>query len=316
VIELDDLVRFVQHPVKAFLRQRLGVAVGEWDDELDDALPVELDGLARWTIGDRLLAARLAGSSLDECRRAERARNTLPPGALADPVLDRVQPNVEQLVAAVAAELPAGVEPAFADVSVELPDGRVVVGSIPGVRGEVVATATFSSVSPKFRLSAWVRLLALAATDPARRVQAVTIGRARRGARRGCTLTVSRLRLVDAGALRRLAALVDLHARGLREALPLYCKTSAAYAAAAAAAGNPRAAADKEWTTGFGASFPNEDSDPEHRLVLGGIGTLDELLAEAPRPDERWAADEPTRLGQYARRLWDDLLASEDLQDR
>jgi exodeoxyribonuclease V gamma subunit len=161
-----------------------------------------------------------------------------------------------------------------------------------------------------------VHLLALEATHPARRLEAITIGRSRRGARRGCSVTVSRLRLTDAGALPRLAALVDLHDRGLREALPLYCKTSAAFAAAVAADANPRTAAESDWTTGFGASFSNEDSEPEHRLVHGGVATLDVLLAEPPRPDERWAADEPTRLGQYARRLWDDLLANEDLQDR
>jgi exodeoxyribonuclease V gamma subunit len=316
VIELDSLVRFVQHPVRAFLRQRLGVAIGEWDDELDDALPVELDGLERWTVGDRLLAARLAGSSMDDCRRAERARNSLPPGALAEPVLDRLAPDVERLVTAAGAELPSGAGPSFADVRAELPDGRLVVGSVAGVRGDVVATATFSSVSPKYRLTAWVRLLALAATDPARRFEAVTIGRARRGARRGCTITVSRLRLADAGALPRLAALVDLHDRGLREALPLYCKTSAAYAEAVAADANARAAVEREWTTGYGSSFANEDGDPEHRLVLGGTATVDDLLDELPRDDERWAAGEPRRLGQYARRLWDDLLANEDLQDR
>ena len=37
LIELDDLVQFVQHPTKAFLRQRLGISLSEVDDELDDA---------------------------------------------------------------------------------------------------------------------------------------------------------------------------------------------------------------------------------------------------------------------------------------
>ena len=50
-VELDDLVRFVEHPVRAFLRQRLGISVGDYSDEVGDALPVELDALERWGVG-------------------------------------------------------------------------------------------------------------------------------------------------------------------------------------------------------------------------------------------------------------------------
>ena len=46
-LELADLVRFVEHPARAFLRQRLGISVGDYSDEVGDALPVELDALER-----------------------------------------------------------------------------------------------------------------------------------------------------------------------------------------------------------------------------------------------------------------------------
>src|SRR5918999_2446588 len=55
LIALADVVRFVERPVRAFLRQRLGISVAEYDDEVEDALPVELDGLGRWSVGQRLL---------------------------------------------------------------------------------------------------------------------------------------------------------------------------------------------------------------------------------------------------------------------
>ena len=48
VVELDDLDRFLRHPVRAFLRQRLGIRLGLDVADVDDALPVELDGLERW----------------------------------------------------------------------------------------------------------------------------------------------------------------------------------------------------------------------------------------------------------------------------
>src|SRR4029450_6841478 len=61
VVELDDLVRFVQHPVRAFLRQRLGLTLGDWSTEIDDALPVALDSLEEWGVGQRMLDAYLEG---------------------------------------------------------------------------------------------------------------------------------------------------------------------------------------------------------------------------------------------------------------
>src|SRR5690606_4708003 len=60
ILELEDLVRFVQHPVRAFLRQRLGIAVNGDEEEPSDSLPIELDNLERWGVGQRLLDAQLA----------------------------------------------------------------------------------------------------------------------------------------------------------------------------------------------------------------------------------------------------------------
>ncbi len=80
LVELDDLVRFAEHPVRAFLRQRLGVMLGDFSDEVADALTVELDALEQWHVGRRLLEGRLAGATVEACVRAEVARGLLPPG--------------------------------------------------------------------------------------------------------------------------------------------------------------------------------------------------------------------------------------------
>jgi exodeoxyribonuclease V gamma subunit len=53
--------------------------------------------------------------------------------------------------------------------------------------------------------------------------------------------------------------------------------------------------------------------------VLGGVRTLDELLEEPPRPDEEgdgWDVTETTRFGRCARRMWDGLLAHEEIELR
>ena len=83
---------FARRPVRAFLRQRLGFGVGTYADEVADALPVELDKLEEWQIGQRMLDARLAGATADAAADAERARGELPPGKLCEPVIAQIQP--------------------------------------------------------------------------------------------------------------------------------------------------------------------------------------------------------------------------------
>ncbi len=98
VVELADLVRFVEHPVRAFMRQRLGISLYSAADEIEDELSVELDGLQRWGVGQRLLEARLRGIEARTAILAEIARGTLPPGVLGKPVIDDVSPIVAGIV--------------------------------------------------------------------------------------------------------------------------------------------------------------------------------------------------------------------------
>jgi ketol-acid reductoisomerase len=118
VIEVDDLVRFVERPVRAFLRRRLGISVGVYDEDVVDALPIELDGLAQWGVGQRILDARLAGAEPRAALLAEIARGTLPPGVLGKPVVERVAPVVEEILAHASTEPSTSV-----DVRVALRDG-------------------------------------------------------------------------------------------------------------------------------------------------------------------------------------------------
>jgi exodeoxyribonuclease V gamma subunit len=310
LVELADLVGFVERPVRAFLRRRLGVRLRDVADDVEDSLPVELDGLGKWGVGQRLLEARLAGVEPRQAVLAEIARGTLPPGQLGKPLIDRVQPTVEQIVA----HVPAG-DVGSVDVRVALPGGRTLSGTVPGVAGDVLRTVTYSRVNARHRLAAWVRLLALTAAYPERRFEALTVGRAPVGS--DASVTIATVRALDDGALDHLAVILDLYERGMREPAPLAGLASAAYAIAARAGGDAVAAGRAAWESSH--VVDGEDREPEHQLVLGGVRPFADLLVAAPRADEHgpwWDPHETRRFGRWARRLWDGLLQSERLEER
>jgi exodeoxyribonuclease V gamma subunit len=295
-LAVEDLIRFVRHPVGAFLRTRLNVSTADFNEDVRDALPVELDDLEKWQVADRLLTARLNGVPFEDARRAELARGALPPGQLGEPIVEKVRAMVNAIAAQateVREPLPA---PASVDIRLTLPGGRVLGGTVPGVCGDVLCTVTYSKIRAAQRLVAWVQLLCLSAAYPERAFTAVTIGR--RDAR-GDQGWIQRLPALGGGAaLEHLLALIDLYDRAMLAPLPMAQKTSAAHAQAAFAGGNPDAQAEREWTTGFGARFDNEDRDPAHVLAFGGVLPFDDLLR-----DPGFAA--------CAQQLWTPLLEAE-----
>jgi exodeoxyribonuclease V gamma subunit len=302
-IELDDLVRFVEHPVKAFLRQRLGVRVSDLPAEPADELTIEPDGLAKYAIGARLLRAQLSGASAGDALAAERARGQLPPaGALQEQVLLEVEPAVDAILARARAELAPG-PAASRDVQV-LVDGRRLAGTVVGVAGDTVQAVSYATLKPRHRLAAWVRLLALvAAGEPVRR--AVTVGKRSSGAALAA-IVVPEDRDPRAWAVAQLAVLIDLRLRGLREPLPLGAEAAAAYAAALGRGPAPaRQAAQDAWTSSFGSG--GEDRQPEHLLAFGGPLAFERLWTWAPpaADEAAWAPGVPSRFAALATRLWE-----------
>jgi len=323
-VQLASLVRFLEHPVKAFLRERLGFYSDDFAEQLSDALPVELGPLERWALGDRLLETRLAGASSERALAAERGRGLLPPGPLGDAALAEVDAVVEALVA-VLEGLPDAKAPAAAiEVNVALPNGFSLVGTVPGAHRGTILRCTYSKLRPKHRLRAWAQFLALSAAHPELFPSAVTIGQGEGSTASRPRVTVSTLGPLQSGeadirarAVELLQVLVDLYRRGMREPLPIYCATSAAWAAAASPGSTqvPHEAARGRWASNW-EEFPGEDADAEHIAVLGPDFPFEELVQWLPRPDEEgqgWAMDEPTRLGRLAMRLWSPLLSHEHL---
>jgi exodeoxyribonuclease V gamma subunit len=301
-ISLDDLIRFLQHPVRGFLRQRLEISTAAGDDDPVDALPVELDGLQNWAIGDRVLQNCLAGISTATAARLEYLRGELPPGPLGQQTMRDIGSRVDALLQACDTERQ---EPAASiDVAIPLDGGRVLSGTVSGVRGSTILAVTYSTLASKHRITAWVRYLAaLASTDEAH-WQAVTVGRRRNDANRSILHGVS-----PELARQFLALLVQIRDAGLREPLPLALETSATYAERrrAASVADSLPAACKRWEADL---FRPERDEPEHALAFGAKLPFDALTTARPASGEEFP-DETTRFGVLARLVWAPLLAVE-----
>jgi exodeoxyribonuclease V gamma subunit len=224
-VPLKDLVDFVIHPAKAFLRQRFGITLEDWDVEVRDDMPVELDGLQEWNIGDRMLAAALAGVPNDSFKNAEWRRSTLPPGRIGMQTYNRIAETVNALSAAAVNFLVAS--PDLRDVDIDLGGGRRLLGTITGVHGQDLTRVSYSSVKTKHRLDAWVQLLALAVAYPDEEWQAVTIGK--RKVDEGYEAQVRKLRPPQ-NAREILLDLVRLRDDGLRRPLHIAPEASETFA--------------------------------------------------------------------------------------
>lgn len=299
-VTLPDLVAFLAHPVKAFLRQRLDVSVLSEDDPVADDVPIELNALEKWGVGDRILRDALAGADPGEAVQAEYRRGLVPPGQLGRRLLDEIRAAVGPLVLNTAG-LRHG-RSRSVDVDIVLPDGRRLVGSVDDVYQERLVTVTYSSLAAKHRLRSWVELLALATAHPETPWEAHAIGKHKAG---GTHAHIKPVGDAAAGVLADLVALRDL---GLREPLPLPLKTSLAYAETSARQPHATAVelARKKWNPRDfrGTTIPGERDDAHHVVIWGQGAELEALLD---------TDDQTSRFASLAHRLWDPLLAAAEV---
>ncbi len=304
-VALADLRSFLTHPVRGFLRQRLDVSVPAEHDKVDDALPVEVDSLQAFAVGDRVLRAVIAGAEPSGVLLAEQLRGDLPPLRLGEQQLSEITGRCQAMLTASHDVRQA--EPHSYDVTVDLGGGRRLTGVVPDVRGHKVARISYSNLGAKHRLEAWVDLLALSAGFPDQMWRSDVFGWHGRTKRAQHALVGP----LDHSCVDLLRDLVDLYDRGLREPLPMPLKTGLAYAEAVHGHRDGGRAAFYAWATNDSSPVPGEQDDASHVRVYGRKATL-RCLEQPVRDDERWS-NEQHRLGQLALRLWEPLLDREQV---
>jgi exodeoxyribonuclease V gamma subunit len=208
----------------------------------------------------------------------------LPPGALADEDLSEITATTDAILALAAGH---GAKPGVGEtlgITLDLDDGRTIVGAVSGVRGRVATALRYSRLGAKHRLEAWVHLLATTLAHPDRDLRVVTAGRRQRG-RDGASVSVLGGVTVEAARehLHRLVALCD---RGSREPLPLPCDTALACLESILHNKPPDAYATTRWEATPRRSW-SENADDYHVLAFGRGVPFTEL--------ERWRVGDDER---------------------
>jgi exodeoxyribonuclease V gamma subunit len=298
-VALADLLAFFRDPVKGFFRA-LDLTLPWEVDGVSDVMPVEIDNLEKWSVGDRMLRDMLAGIHPDAALQAEWRRGVLPPGRLGWRTATEIRDIARSL--AISAHPHRQVSPQAFDVDVDLGGGRRLTGTVPGVYAYRLVSVSYSRLDAKQLLTAWVQLLALSANDDDHNWTGLAIGRPRSGN----TPATRLFGPVGPDARALLADLVSVYDAGRREPLPLPLKTSFAWCQARRTNDDPMIAAGRRWRP---ANYDGENSDHAHVRVWGPNAPL-KVLLEATRPDEE-RPGEPTRLGAYAARVWEPMLRFE-----
>lgn len=294
-VELADLLRFFKHPVEGFFRE-LDYTLPWEVDGIEDAMPVEIDALQQWSIGDRLVGELMRGTDLEVATMAERLRGTLPPGVLGERRAQKLSDEAAQL--AMAALRYQSKTVTAHDVDVDLGGGRRLTGTVAPVYSRGIVSVTYSRLAPKHILQAWISLVALGAAG--HDYAAACIGRGERGEIK------ARVFGLPPDPVAVLNSLVTIFDAGRREPLPLPLKASCAWAEKRNSSRDPVAYARHKWEDGIA---PERD-DRAYVRMWGPDSKFAVLLEDSPRPAER-VDGEQTRLGALALRLWLPVLDAE-----
>ncbi len=273
-VEVARLGRFFEHPVRSFLQDRLGLYLRDEAPKLEDREPLDLDGLASWNLGDRLLAQTLAGVDPEHAKVLLRAEGLLPLGSPGDLEAEKAALDAGDLAAAVR-ELQRGDALAPIEVNLRL-GGWQVVGELGDLWPSGRVVFRFSRVPHACELSFWVHHLVLNCVggDETPRTSFLVA----RGADAKRIVVLELPPVPDAEA--RLVDLLALYELGGSLPLPLFPKASRAQADFGHEKGwalDPAPVAVTAWENPW--RIPPEKNDPYLRQAFRDVEVLAPGLA-------------------------------------
>ncbi len=107
-IELNNLIKFFNHPTAFLLRQRLGIELQRSTEAFNSNEPFEVSGLERYSLNQTLIEKGLQGINLQEYKTIVKASGQLPHGQVGDYVYNKIIDEVKPFIQRVNQELQQG----------------------------------------------------------------------------------------------------------------------------------------------------------------------------------------------------------------
>jgi exodeoxyribonuclease V gamma subunit len=217
-----ELCLFLENPSKAFLRNRLGMNLWEEDGPPEDCEPLDLSGLKKYVLKDRMLGIELEMERDVELYDLEKAEGSLPPGNIGKVWFNEAKREVDKFVDLWGEQLKG--EKSEPEAFDELVDGVRLRGELgPFVDGRqlLYRCVEKSKLKGKDRLRAWVRHIFACAFSESDQVETRFFFLANK--------FISFSPLGREVALAHLKEFIGLYRSGMREALPFFPNSSHAY---------------------------------------------------------------------------------------
>ena len=217
-VNLSEFIKFFIDPAAALVAT-VGIPKAEYRIELETELPVEVDPLQRWKIGDQLVRSLLSGKTTEESRNELLLTGLLPVGVSGERYLRSVSDEPGGLLAQAesialrVASLTQTNSPHTETIELHL-GKHTVVGDLR-FHGNQLVQYGFGGIRSKHLLESWIRLLcAVAAGHP----------------EASAAILKSRSKYLSAPtpgqAQEILAGLLQLRESGLRQVLPFPAQIS------------------------------------------------------------------------------------------
>lgn len=268
-VSLAQLISFFRNPCRYLLRQRLGIAFADEQEELSQHEPFVAGREERSQLSNRILPLFLEGRDMDDILACARAGVEFPAGRLGEVLLEQELGAIKVYAQNLVNELSGEILPPHGDVLEFDLDGESwqLHGAFGDLRASGLVRHRYDAVRPGDYLAGWIEHLFLNAAAPSG-AERQTVWHSRDGLYRLRSCEQPREHLLD---------LLRLYREGLSRPLRFFPRSAWQYAT-----GNINAAA-KTWEisefTGWG-----ESADPSYKLALRGVP--DPLDAEFARTAE------------------------------
>ena len=267
-ISLQNLIRFMGHPIRYFFNARLNLYLRE-EEEPEDTEPFFIDSLAAWSIKQRMVHAHLAQEQLSKAQLE--GEGALPHGTLGGIAFEQMKEESDPLVSSLESYTGIELSRTAIDLQLETESGQFRLhGQVDNIYGEQ-GLLHFSS--GKFKgdrvLALWIEYLAW-------------VGSSSDGSECCARLVCSDKSLTFSGkmksgqAMEELGKLCQLYWQGLHAPLPLFPRAS--FNQVIGSDSKARSA----WNGSSYAGIGGDRDDPYIDLVMRGVWG-DPLSSEAFR---------------------------------